>query len=92
MGKARVILHSRFLREIITQDWAVGVNNIVRCDEGIPRDATFLGIRTENTIETDTIEFLYEHESFENKEGEPLPVIQILFRQVRRKSDDDASE
>lgn len=84
MGKAKVIVTSKIVVEMVTKGWNIGKESIIECIEGVPEDAKLIEAKIYNNWNRyfPELELIFEHESFENTEGEPLPFLNVVHRRT----------
>jgi len=85
MGKVKVIVTSKIVVEMVTKGWSIGKESIIECIEGVPEDAKLISAKISNNWNRyfPELEFTFEHESFENIEGEPLPYLNVVHQTTR---------
>ncbi|KKT30753.1 MAG: hypothetical protein UW18_C0011G0014 [Microgenomates group bacterium GW2011_GWF1_44_10] len=82
MGKMIVYIDAKTLQTMFTQGWNIGKKSFIECIEGLPKDAKFIEFEKQYYFGRQEIMAIFEHESFENKEGEKLPYMSIIYHEI----------
>ena len=93
MGKRIVSISGELFTEMITEGWqAGGTGEVVRCIEGLPEGAKYLGIDAIDDVvyQRDAeprlfiVRLLYEHPDWpDTPVGEPLENQRVTFQRIR---------
>jgi len=85
MGKAKVIVSSKIVVEMVTKGWNIGKESIIECIEGVPDDAKLIEAKIYNNwnMYFHELELIFEHDTFENIDGASLPYLRVVHRTTR---------